>query len=348
MRNTNSFQLKTRCRSFYTRSVLGVAGLLAFLPPLLMAQSAQSSKASSSVFVPISAPTAHYATMQEAFAAGKQAVQEQRWADATTAFLAAETMTSNPQAQALLAKWVEYVEAKRGTAAPVPAEAGAPGASNSVPAVVSPKSAVDVSKIKTPPVSPGAYHPGNFGGQGVWVLHGGVGEYLVNPIMVLESFNPGFGGGTGYFAPIGSHFKLGPDLDYLTYSNTRTQATTVSTGFPPVVQKVSTTLSMTESDWQVSLDGQVDLSAPHSDYSYLLMGLGAAFQSFSGNGATVSATSPLVRLGAGGNFIEQKGFCAFIEVRFNLIFLSQSSSDSLSVSSGMILEVPVNVGIGVD
>ncbi|GEM_PF-6850881 len=105
---------------------------------------------------------------------------------------------------------------------------------------------------------------------------------------------------------------------------------------------------MTESDWQISLDGQLALSAPHSDYSYLLMGLGAAFQSFSGNGVTVSATSPLVRLGAGGNLIEQKGFCIFLEVRFNMIFLSQSSTDSLGVPSGMILEVPVNVGIGLD
>jgi len=241
LRNTDTFKLKSRHRGFYIRAVLSAAGLptfLAFLPLPLMAQSAQPPKASSaSVFTPISGPTTHYATMQEAFAAGKQAVQEQRWADATTAFLAAETLTSNPQAQALLAKWVEYVEAKRSTAGPVPAEAGTSGAPNAIPPVVSPKSAVDVSKIKTPPVSPGAYLPGNFGGQGVWVLHGDVGEYLVNPITVLESFNPGFGGGTGYFAPIGSHFKLGPDLDYLTYSNTRTQATTVSTGFPPSLRR---------------------------------------------------------------------------------------------------------------
>lgn len=351
MRNHDFFGIKNRRHGFYTRAVLsGIAFplFLAFLPLPLMAQNAPALKASSSVFTPLSAPTTHYATVQEAFATGKQAVHEQRWADATTAFLAAEAMTSNPQTQALLAKWVEYVEARRSAAGSAPAETGTPEASNSIPPMVSPRSAMDVSKIKVPPVPSGAYRPGNFGGQAVLVFHGDVGEYLINPITVLESFNPGFGGGAGYFAPIGSHFKLGPDLDYLSYSNTRTQATTVSTGFPPTIQTVSTTLSMTESDWQVSLDGQLDLSAPHGDYSYLLMGLGAAFQSFSGNGSTVSSTSPLVRLGAGGNLIERKGFCAFMEVRFNLIFLGQSSSGSLSVPSGMILEVPVNIGIGID
>lgn len=56
----------------------------------------------------------------------------------------------------------------------------------------------------------------------------------------------------------------------------------------------------------------------------------------------------MVRLGAGGNLIEQKGFCAFVELRFNLIYLGQSTADSLGSPSGLILEVPLNIGIGLD
>lgn len=342
--NPNASSREAHPRSFYTWAALtwiGLPAFLVFLPSALMAQSAPTQKASS-VFAPVSAPAAHYATLQEAMNAGKEAIQDQRWADALTAFLAAETMTSNPQDQAVLEKWVEYVEAKRGTAGPA-TETSGPGSSNSAPPPVYSRNAVDISKVKATPVPAGAYRPGNFGGVGVWLLHGDAVENLIDPITTLESFNPGFGAGAGYFAPIGSHFKLGPDLDYLTYSNTKT-----ITYFPPGSLPVPVVQSLAETEWEISLDGQIDLSAPHDDYSYLLMGLGAAFQKFSGNGTAVSATSPMARLGAGGNLIEQKGFCAFVELRFNLIYLGQSAADSLGSPSGLILEVPLNIGIGLD
>lgn len=328
-----------------TRIILAAAGLLALLiglPCSLMAQGAQTQKASS-VFAPVATSSAHYGTMQDAFTAGKLAAQDQRWPDALAAFLDAETMATTPQAQAVLEKWVVYVEAQQSASVPASVESNGSGAANAASPVVFPRSAVDVSKIKATPVPAGAYQPGNFGGRGAWLLHGNIGELVLDPITVLESFNPGFGGGGGYSAPVDSHFKLGPDLDYLRYSNTKTVSY-----FPAGSLPVSVTESLAESEWEASLDGQIDLSAPHGDYSYLLFGLGAAFQNFSGNGATVSTTSPMVRLGAGGNLLEQKGFCVFVEVRFNLIFLSQPASNSLGLSSGMILELPVNLGIGVD
>lgn len=343
--NPNVFSTEAHPRSLNTWTAwvaIGFSALLVFLPLALLAQSAPTQRASS-VFAPVSALAVHYATLKEAFAAGKQAAQDQRWADALAAFLAAETMASKPQAQAVLEKWVEYVEAKQGTAGPAPAESGGPGASNTALPPVSPRNAVDLSKIKATPVPAGAYRPGNFGGMGVFVLHGDAGENLIDPITVLETFNPGFGGGAGYFAPVGSHFKLGPDLDYLTYSNTKT-----ITYFPSGSQPVPVAQSLAETEWEISLDGQADLSAPHSDYSYLLFGLGAAFQRFSGNGPAVSATSPMARLGVGGNLIEQKGFCAFVELRFNLIYLTRPPSNGPGISSGLILEVPLNIGFGLD
>jgi hypothetical protein len=169
----------------------------------------------------------------------------------------------------------------------------------------------------------------------------------MNPVGSLGyGFNPGFGGGAGFFLPAGRDYLLGGDIDFLTYSSTQTQSYPGFSGTPPNVTVNTRTFSVSTNEdvFELALDGHFLLVQPKNYSAYVLAGVGAAVQDFSGIGSTWVA-SPMVRFGGGASLGNSNHLNGFLEIRFNLVFLDESTGRNQPIPAGMILEVPLSAGV---
>jgi hypothetical protein len=178
------------------------------------------------------------------------------------------------------------------------------------------------------------------------LLYGNIGVLPLDPITTLGSgFNPGFGSGAAFFTPLDPGVLGGIQLHYTIYDNT---LTTTSQGFlNGNPHTFSTTQTINSSNLECALAAKLPFGPTGGGPAYVLAGAGVDFQSFSNANGSASLTSPFLRLGTGNYILNQPHFRLFAELDLNLIGQG-TSAGSLSFPSGLVLEIPLSLGIGLN